>query len=155
MDVETDTTGSLADHCTLLERVVDTLNAVVLHANEEAGAELRVRRAGVEERRGSMSEITFAREMYLALVIRLWPCKEDGPQEVVGLDYALDVSSVNTDGNTHEHVLRPFSDAAIDAEQVRPLERLEAEAEITISKQPRYEVAQRGRTIGSGSRGRR
>jgi hypothetical protein len=33
MDVQTDATGSLADHCTTLEGVVNALYRVVFHAN--------------------------------------------------------------------------------------------------------------------------
>ena len=36
MDVETNATCGLADHCTLFESIIDTLDAVVLHADEEA-----------------------------------------------------------------------------------------------------------------------
>ena len=36
MDAETDTTGRFADHSTVLERVIDTFDRVILHAKEEA-----------------------------------------------------------------------------------------------------------------------
>lgn len=36
VDVETNTTGRLTDHGAVLERLVDTLYRVVLHADEEA-----------------------------------------------------------------------------------------------------------------------
>ena len=42
---------SLGDHSTRLEGVVDTLDGVLLHGNEEARRELRVRSTGVEELR--------------------------------------------------------------------------------------------------------
>jgi hypothetical protein len=46
--------------------------------------------------------------------------------EVVRLDDLLDIIAVDADGNTHEQVLRSLGDLAIDAEQVGPLEGLEA-----------------------------
>ena len=49
VNVETDPTGRLGDHGTRLERVVDALDRVVLHGDQEARGELRVRSTGVEE----------------------------------------------------------------------------------------------------------
>lgn len=49
--------------------------------------------------------------------------------EIVGLDDALDVGTVDANRNTHDHVLRPFGDVLIDSEEVGTLQRLEAKAE--------------------------
>jgi len=54
--VETDAAGRLADHGALLERVVDALDRVVGHREEEARGELRSSRARVEERRRGVRE---------------------------------------------------------------------------------------------------
>jgi hypothetical protein len=51
VNVETDTTSRLGDHGTCLEGVVDAVDRVVLHGDQEAGRELRVRGTGVEELR--------------------------------------------------------------------------------------------------------
>ncbi len=47
--------------------------------------------------------------------------------EVVRLDGTLDVLAVDTNSDTHEHVLGSLGDLAVDAEEVGTLERLEAE----------------------------
>jgi hypothetical protein len=47
--------------------------------------------------------------------------------QVVGLDDLVDVLSPDPDSDTHDHVLRTFSNLAIDSEEVRSLERLETE----------------------------
>ena len=44
--------------------------------------------------------------------------------QVVSLEDLLDVVPVNADGNTHDHVLRPLGNLAVDAEEVTPLEGL-------------------------------
>ena len=49
--------------------------------------------------------------------------------EVVGLDRLLDVVSVDSDGDSHDHVLGALGNVAVDSEQVRSLERLEPETE--------------------------
>jgi hypothetical protein len=54
--------------------------------------------------------------------------KEALAHEMVRLNGALDVVAVDTDGDTHEHVLGTFGNATIDTEQVRALEGLESEA---------------------------
>lgn len=107
MDVETDPARRLGDHRARLERVVNALDRVVLHAHEEARRELRVRRAGVEERGRSVGEITLR-------------------HEVVALDDGRQVAPVDADADPHEQVLRALGHLAVDAQQIRPLERLEA-----------------------------
>lgn len=108
MDVETDTSSSLADHSAALEGIVDAVDGVVLHADEEARRELGVGGSGVEEGGGRVSEVSLG-------------------HEVVGLEDAVEVAAVNTDSDTHDHVLGTLGGAAIDAEKVGPLEGLEAE----------------------------
>jgi hypothetical protein len=49
VDVESDPTGRLGDHGARLEGVVDPVDRVVLHGDQEAGRELRVRGTSVEE----------------------------------------------------------------------------------------------------------
>lgn len=36
MDIQTDTAGGLRDHCALLQRVINALDAVVFHSQQEA-----------------------------------------------------------------------------------------------------------------------
>ena len=47
--------------------------------------------------------------------------------QVIGLDDLVDVLSPDSNSDTHDHVLRTFSNLAIDTEEVRSLERLETE----------------------------
>jgi hypothetical protein len=56
MNGQADAACALADHCALLEGVIDALNAVTLAADEEAAAELGARCAGVEQGGGGMCE---------------------------------------------------------------------------------------------------
>lgn len=49
VDIEADTTGGLGNHGAGLQGIVDTLNAVLLHVDEEAGSQLRLGSTGVEE----------------------------------------------------------------------------------------------------------
>lgn len=47
--------------------------------------------------------------------------------EIVSLDDTVNVPAVNTDSNTHDHVLRTFSNPTIEAEKVRTFKSLETE----------------------------
>jgi hypothetical protein len=49
--------------------------------------------------------------------------------EVVCVDGTINVVAVNANSDTHEHLLWPFGDFAINTEEVRSLEGLEPEAE--------------------------
>ena len=44
-----------------------------------------------------------------------------GGHEVVGFNDLLDVIAVNTDGDTHNHVLRSFCDFTIDSQEIGSL----------------------------------
>ena len=110
MDVQTNATSGLADHGTVLKGRVDTLNGVVLHADQEARAHLRIRSTGVEERRAGVSEVTLR-------------------HEIVCLKDSLDVRAVDTDCDTHEQVLWALSHATVDLQKVGTLQGLEAKAD--------------------------
>ena len=105
---ETDPSCSFRDEGASLEGVVDTFDRVVLHSDEEARRELRVRSSSVEEGRRSVGEVSFR-------------------HEVVGLKCSINIASVDTNSDTHKHVLRSFSYSAIDSEKVRTFESLETE----------------------------
>ena len=53
--------------------------------------------------------------------------------EVVGFDGAVDVRAVDTNGDTHEHVLGTFGDTVVDAEEVGAFESFEAEAAVRVT----------------------
>ena len=63
MDVETNATCGLADHFTLFESIINTLDAVVLHANEEARAHLSMRCASVEQRWAGVGEVAVGHQV--------------------------------------------------------------------------------------------
>ena len=109
MDVNADTTSSLADHSTILERGVDAFDGIILHGDQETRAQLRVRCAGIEQSWGGVREVTLR-------------------HQVVGLDHTLDIFTVDADSHTHEEVLRAFRDPSIYLEKVRTLQSLESEA---------------------------
>ncbi len=99
VDVETDTTSGLGDHGAGLEGVVDTVDRVILHGDKETRRELGVGSTSVEEGGGSV-------------------CEELLRHEIVGLDGAFDVLAVDTNSDTHEHVLGTLSNLAVNTEKV-------------------------------------
>lgn len=99
MNAKTYTTRGLTDHGTVLERVVDTVDGVILHTDEETRAHLRMRCAGVEQRGRCMCEVTQR-------------------HEVVGLDGPLDIGAVDADSNTHQHMLGTLPNASVELEKV-------------------------------------
>jgi len=99
MDVDADATSRLGDESALLERVVDALDAVIFHGQQEATRQLRFDSGSVEEGGGGMSEVALG-------------------QQVVRDDGGVNVLAVNADSDTHEHVLRTLGHFVVDAEQV-------------------------------------
>jgi hypothetical protein len=108
VNAESNPTGRLGDESARLEGVVDPLDRVVLHRDEEARGELRVGSSGVKESGGGVGEVALR-------------------HEVVGLENSVDVFAVYSDGDAHEHVLRTLSNFAVDAKEVRAFQRFEAE----------------------------
>ena len=105
VDREADAAGALGDDGALLEGVVDALDAVVLHAEQEAAGELRARGAGVEQRGARVREHALR-------------------HEVVGLDRRRDVVLVDAHRDAHEHVLGALDNLAANAQQVGALQSL-------------------------------
>jgi hypothetical protein len=64
VNVESDPTGRLRNHGTRLERVVDAVDRVVLHGDQEARRELRVRGTGVEELRIAKVSLSITPYLY-------------------------------------------------------------------------------------------
>lgn len=87
----------------LLERVVDPVDAVLLHGEQEARRHLRLGGPGVEERGGGVGE-------------------EPLRHEVVRLDDLVDVPLVDAHRHAHDHVLRPLHHLTVGLEEVRPTE---------------------------------
>lgn len=99
VDVETNTTSHLGDHGTGLESVVDALNAVVLHVDQETRRELSLGSTSIEECGRGMGE-------------------EFAGHEIVGFDDTFNVISPDTNSNTHNHVLGSLDNLAIELEEI-------------------------------------
>lgn len=134
MNVETDTTSRLGNHCASLERLVNTLDRVLLDFDQEARRQLRARGAGVEERRRSVGKVLL-RHVVVGLdgggnVVLV---DSDGDPERLARRGALSVprntSTKSLPNEPHEHVLRTFGNLAVNLEEVRALERLETAVE--------------------------
>ena len=109
MDVQPDTPCGLTDHGTVFEGVVNTLNGIVLHADQKTRAQLRARGTGIEKGGRGVGEITLG-------------------HEVIGVNSTLDVRSVDSYSNTHKHVLRSLGRDTVDLQQVRPFKGFETKA---------------------------
>ena len=96
---KTNATGVLGNDGTVLECIINSVNGVFLHGQEEARGHLRLGGSGVEEGRSGMSKIAFG-------------------QEIVGLNGAVNIVSVDSDRHTHQHALRSFRNVAIHFQQV-------------------------------------
>mmetsp|Transcript_29694 Transcript_29694/g.97086 ORF Transcript_29694/g.97086 Transcript_29694/m.97086 type:complete len:755 (-) Transcript_29694:490-2754(-) len=105
---QADAARVLGDGRAALERVVDALDGVLLHGQQEARRQLGARRAGVEERRRRVREHLLRHHL-------------------VGLQRAREVVAVDAQRDAHDHVLRPLRDRTVEAHEVTPLERLEPE----------------------------
>lgn len=55
--------------------------------------------------------------------------------EIVCLNHTVEIISMNTYSNTHDHVLWPLSNTAIDTKEVRAFKSLKTEAGRRISHQ--------------------
>ena len=114
MYVETDASCALGDHCASGKRLKDTLNGVVRHGEEKAARELGFGSGSVEQCWRSVSEKPLR-------------------QHVVRLDGRVDVFTMDTNGNAHQHLLRPLHRLAIDLQQVTALKSLEPEEKMPIT----------------------
>ena len=95
MDIYSDTSRGLTDHGTILEGIINTLDGIIFHADQEAGAQLRTRSACIEKGRRGMGEITLG-------------------HEVICFNSTLDVRSMDSDSNAHKHVLWPLCRHTVD-----------------------------------------
>mmetsp|Transcript_92793 Transcript_92793/g.267929 ORF Transcript_92793/g.267929 Transcript_92793/m.267929 type:complete len:324 (+) Transcript_92793:1478-2449(+) len=102
-----DTSGVLGDDCTVLERLVDTVDGVFLHGQEEARTHLRVFTSSVEQGGSGVREVLAGKH-------------------VVGFNRPLNIVSVNADSDSHEHHLRAFRDTSVELEEVGLFQSLEA-----------------------------
>mmetsp|Transcript_45767 Transcript_45767/g.76122 ORF Transcript_45767/g.76122 Transcript_45767/m.76122 type:complete len:293 (-) Transcript_45767:213-1091(-) len=103
----------LADLRALLERVINALNRVVLHREQETRRQLRSLRASIEQGRRRV------RKPFLR-------------HEIVRLDGGVHVVVMNAQTHTHQHMLRAFRNLTGQLEQVRFGQRLDAEIVVAI-----------------------
>ena len=118
VNVKTNTTGSLGDLGTGLESLVDTLDRVIPHGDKETRRHLGVGSTRVEQLKVSAASkrVTYS-----------WGGvgKESLRHKVVGLEDLVNVGTVDTNSDSHHHVLRSLDNLAVDSKQIRPLEGLE------------------------------
>ena len=107
VDGQTDAAGGLGDARALLEGIVDALDGILLHGDEETRRQLGAGGTRVEERGGRVGHPALG-------------------EHVVGVDGLLHIL-VDADGDAHEQVLGALHDLAVDAEEVRSLQSLVAE----------------------------
>ncbi len=80
-----------------------------LHVDQEAGGHLGAWSPSIEQRRAGMGEEFLRHEM-------------------VGFDCGCNVLLVDSNRDSHEHLLRTFYDSAVDFEKVGPLQSLPGSA---------------------------
>lgn len=70
-----------------------------------------MRGASVEQGRGGMREVSLG-------------------HEIVSLNDTINIGAMNSNRNTHNHMLWTFSNASINAEEVRPFQCFETKAKV-------------------------
>ena len=110
---ETDATSGFGDESALFQRVVNPVQGIVLHGQQETRRHLRHGCARVEQRRCGVGEITLA-------------------HQIVGLERLLDVGVVDSNGHAHQHVLRALCDFSVEFQEVRALEGLEPKVIVVV-----------------------
>lgn len=108
MHMNTNTTSILGDNRTLFERIEDTLDAVISHGEQETATKLWSLGSGVEKSRCGVNKPLLR-------------------HEIISLDSAINISAMNTNSDSHQHMLRSLDSSSINLEQIGLLERLEPE----------------------------
>ncbi|KAF1761130.1 hypothetical protein GCK72_009384 [Caenorhabditis remanei] len=98
VDIEPDSSSALRDESTLLQSVVDSKNRILAHRQQEARRHLWTACSRVEESWRSMSHVALR-------------------HQIVRLDGSSNVLSVDSDRNTHQHLLWPLNDFLVDFEK--------------------------------------
>ena len=107
VDIEADTSGRLGDEGALLQSVVDSLDGVAGHRQQEAGAELGAGRGRVEQSWGGVSE----------QLLR---------EQVIRLNGSVNVLAMDPDGNSHQHLLRSLNHLPVLLQEVGSQQGLES-----------------------------
>ena len=107
VDMQPDSARPFADKGTVFQGVINPVDAVVFHGQKKAGAQLWTRSPCVEQGRRGMGEI-FLRH------------------QIVGSQGTLDVVSVNSERDTHPHVLGSLDHLSVDSHQIRTLQCFES-----------------------------
>lgn len=110
VDSKTNATGRLGNVGTCLERVVDALDAVLLHADQETGRHLGAGRTGVEEGGGCMCEPAIRHQVVSLREGGVHGNGLIGKQGLLQyLNSLVNFFSMDTHGYSHQHVLRTLS----------------------------------------------
>ncbi len=104
---KTNSPGILGNDGTVLEGVVDSVDGVILHGQEEARRHLRSVGSGIEQGGCGVGEVTLG-------------------EAFVGLEDAVNIVSVDSDGDTHKHALWAFCNLSVHLEKVGLFQCLEA-----------------------------
>merc|ERR1719500_1454665 len=104
--VQANTSSRLRDEGALLQGVVDALDTVAVHGQEEAAAELGPGGGRVEQGGGGVGKKLLG-------------------EEVIGLNSTINILSMDAHGHPHQHLLGPLHTLPINLEQVGPLQGLE------------------------------
>ena len=107
VNAESDPACRLADLGTLLQRVIDPVDAVVAHGQQEATGHLWLGGSRIEKRGRCVREILFG-------------------HQIIGLQCRLNVFFVDAQRYAHQHLLRTLNDLAVGAQQVGAFEGLES-----------------------------
>lgn len=86
-----------------------------------------MRRARVKQSRRRVGEVAIQGRALVISPLRM-KCYSPFAHEVVGFDRTIDVFTMDTHSNAHQHVLRTLSYASINTEKIGSLESLESEA---------------------------
>ena len=113
VNAQTNPPGRLRNLGRLFQGIINTINGVVLHGEQETARHLGFGRTGVEQRRGCVGKPLFR-------------------QQIVGLNGRVNIFLVNSNGYPHQHVLWAFGNASVNLQQVRFFEGFVAKIIITV-----------------------
>jgi hypothetical protein len=154
MDVQTDTASRLRDHGTRLESIVNAFDGVLLHGDKEARRQLWVWSSCVEKGGGGMGEIAFRHQIIAGGEVR--PGLQSSFRKYIRFNDAVEIATMNADGDAHEHLLRTLCNTTVDPQKIGSFQGLEAEAGFPkqVSRSGLLSTSEK-HTNCSGNRGRK
>ena len=113
MDGESDSTCRLGNQGTLLEGVINSIEGIILHCQEETGRHLWRWCTRIEQGWSGVSEVALT-------------------HQIISFESLWDVFVVDTNCNTHQHVLWSFCNLAIQTQKIGTLEGLESKVIVIV-----------------------